>query len=1139
MKAAVVLGMMLLCACGSSEFSGNSLATQINSPQQLIGGSKALGTMGDYLLANQFVRVIVQQQGWSRGFGMFGGGIIDADLVRPGDLQTGAGGNGKDKFGEFFPALFLQAFDVSDEKIQDPKTGAWTTIPGVEIIQDGSSGGPAIVRTRASGGDFLTMVSVLLSAAIPANALRFETDYILQPNARYVEIVGRIINTTNRPIDLSGKALASLLPAGGSGLQLPLGDVALFGAGNKVFAPGGVKRYTNDPRIKPVKSIGFDMHYALDASYQAKPKLPALAGLAVDFLATAGDDVSYGFAAADSDRNYVWLNSDQYGLDPNVKVSKHAMLVPFLLSAFAGAYYEVPPDVLQPRESYEYRRYFIIGDGDVSSIRKTLFELRGTPTGIFSGRVVSSTYGGGVGNISVHILDAQGLPYSQVQTDEAGRFRAPLEPGDYFYVAMAEGRYPYPADMSKTRFTVTTADNIFRVIHLPEPATLFVRVRDHDGRPLPAKVTVVGHYDATYDNLNTQDFLFDFSLGEDRKPSDFSWHEPDASLRQRQYIETIDHTATGFSQALVRPSHCDKGPTCAFTTYDVYVSRGPEYDLFVKRNVDFRAGRRVELEAILHRVVDTSHYLSADLHVHAVNSLDSSYSLNKRVTSAAAEGLEIAVATDHNYITDYRPVIADLHLQDWLKGVVGVELTTMEMGHFNAFPLVNTVGVPSHFPYVKTCYAPDDSHISRTSFDWLKCTPSELFSNVRMLGSLGPDNTIVQVNHPRDNIMGYFNQFYVNPYTAVSERRSGANYPYSEILYPHNNQTHQYEPVNFSYDFDAIEVLNGKHLNVAHAFKLATNIAEVDLAVLQDRCQGGHKDNAPGAVRLRSGGYPAYPGAVDDWLHLLNAGYQMTATGNSDTHGEDDEIGNPRTYFYVAPKNGMAQDQVPNSLDDQEFVSAIKSHRAFLTSAPFLDFSLRTSDGKQWPMGSTVPHVTDPVTLSINLRAAPWVKVDTLVIYANGQEYKRVPVANDNVLNQIYNIATRFSTDTVLVVEAVGSNNLFPVMTPNEDPPLNLGDALASLSPGIGSAGDNISSPSYLQKITPYALTNPIWIDANDNGQFDPPGNTIDYLPDNESTCAKPSAIGVQAKKLSIGSDPHDYQKWDIRKLFYGHAHGH
>ena len=75
--------------------------------------------------------------------------------------------------------------------------------------------------------------------------------------------------------------------------------------------------------------------------------------------------------------------------------------------------------------------------------------------------------------------------------------------------------------------------------------------------------------------------------------------------------------------------------------------------------------------------------------------------------SAAAEGLEVAVATDYNFVTDLMPTIAKAGVQDFVTAVTGVELSTLEMGHFNSFPTKLDVMSPTHFPFVQdTATAP-------------------------------------------------------------------------------------------------------------------------------------------------------------------------------------------------------------------------------------------------------------------------------------------------------------------------------------------------------------------------------------------------------------------------------------------------
>ena len=1215
-KGLILVWLFWTLIAGCQDSAGGAYAARIASPRQLIGGPGALGAVGDYLLGNDQLRVIIQDKGWSRGFGIFGGGIIDADLNRPGANGTSDGGRGRDNFGEFFPALLLQAFDVEDQTARNPETGELEDLSGIEVIRDGSDGGPAIVRTRARGGDFVAMVSHLVDLAVPSRGLRFETDFILYPGARHVEIVGRLINTGTTELALPPQGVALALSSFGAEgeLQLPVGDVALFGSGNHVYAPGVVQRRVDadDSRLVQPKPVGFDLRFAVDAAYQSPKVLPALSGLVTDFLATAGGDVSYGIAVGDSDRNYVWLNRDQYEADEHATVSKHAMLVPFLMSAFTGYYYDVPPEVLPAGQAWEYRRYFVVGTGDVGSIRDELYRIRGTSTGEFGGRVVNAVTGQPEPNAWVHIYKDVGYrsPFSQVRVDAAGRFRTRLatdsflcaaqqrDPacsaspsactprcGRYTFAVTAPGRYPWPGrgpeELAQTAFELEAGRGHLARVRLPQAAELLVQVRDTEGRALPAKVSAVSHFDPAYDGLHPREFLFDLSLAERDRATDLSWRGGEE--KDHAFIENRWLLPEGFLQAPVRPSAC-AAPRCA---YDIFVSRGPEYDLFVERDVVLHPGQRLHVDAVLNRVVNTENYVSADMHVHAINSLDSSVALSDRVISAAAEGLEVAVATDHNFITDYNPTIASLNLQDWVKGVVGVELTTLEMGHFNAFPLAYNLETPSHFPFVDYCYPEQADKTNGHSFDWVQCSPAQLFGNLRALGTHGPDNTVVQVNHPRDTIMGYFNQYFVNPYTAEAEEPSDDNYNVLGGFLRADSETGQFAVSAFSTDFDALEVFNGKRLEMLHPHRLPDDIDAAALAPFVDTCASfagdpaeGHQLNGPGEVLLRKGGHVAFPGVVEDWLHMLNNGLRITATGNSDSHSLDAELGSPRTYLFIPPDSDTRGDDTRGddtprdthlgALRDSDIAAAVFSHRAIVTNGPFLEMEVITTpngDGaaaERWPIGSTVhlvPEGTGGVEVVIQLRvqAAPWVDVDRIDLIANGQVIDRVtvtPAAPEERVRAAFNVSHRFERDTVLVAEAVGNTSLFPVVAPYEQPPVNVSDALKGLLGSLDQTGlfadnDGVSAPDLIQDVTPYALTNPIWLDVDGDGTFDPPGNDPGpgaAVPDCMASTKARTMPKAAQRSVDVGRllfDPPTpgvvsfYPRADIRRVFNAHAHVH
>ncbi|MBI5435341.1 MAG: CehA/McbA family metallohydrolase, partial [Planctomycetes bacterium] len=68
-------------------------------------------------------------------------------------------------------------------------------------------------------------------------------------------------------------------------------------------------------------------------------------------------------------------------------------------------------------------------------------------------------------------------------------------------------------------------------------------------------------------------------------------------------------------------------------------------------------------------------------------------SVEERLVTLAGEGVELAIATDHNHQTDYLPLQRALALNAWFTPVVGNEVTT-DNGHMNAFPLDPSAPVP-------------------------------------------------------------------------------------------------------------------------------------------------------------------------------------------------------------------------------------------------------------------------------------------------------------------------------------------------------------------------------------------------------------------------------------------------------------
>ncbi|MEM7675734.1 MAG: carboxypeptidase regulatory-like domain-containing protein, partial [Myxococcota bacterium] len=669
-------------AAGSCDEQPEVIAKQIERRQETIRGPGAISDVGDYLLANRQIRVVVQGEGLSRGSGIYGGSLIDADLQRSSALVGGRAGF--DNFADLFPGLFLKALRPTAIRTQN------------------NADGSASVIVEGAADEFLFTASQINDLLVDGPAIIFQNEYRLAPGARHVEIITTITNASpnRQPIDFPTEAARVLL--GQTPFVFPAGDIILFGVGNDIFAPG----------------VGFDLEFGLtEALLNAAPP-PALPGLVTPLLATRGPDVSYGFlgGATTPETSLIGRTGAQGALGD--------LVVPFVTASFSGVYYAALPSRLEVGQTFSYTKYLIVGDGDVASIRDEAFSIRGQTTAPVAGRVVDEGASAPEVNAQVIVFDASGRAFNHHQTDANGRFTGRYPPGTYRYVVVADGRYPSPA----TEFEVLSGTGASLDIRLPSPGMVTIRVTDDAGRAMPGRCSLVGTYAMPMSGSSGRDFLYDPRLGERPRTVDPVPDTDDPMTRRfvEQVITAVDGTAT----AKVRPGR-----------YQVFCSRGIEWSVH-EQTIIVSGGGTASIDAMLRAELNTAGWASADFHLHSVNSVDSAMSLPRRIAAVAAEGVDLAVSSDHNFVTDYRQAIMDQGLERFVQGMVGMELTTLEAGHFNAFPL--------RF---------DAESVTNGAFLWQGMPPQDLFDELRARGQFSPEQTVVQVNHPRDSILGYFDNY--------------------------------------------------------------------------------------------------------------------------------------------------------------------------------------------------------------------------------------------------------------------------------------------------------------------------------------------------------------------------------------------
>lgn len=325
--------------------------------------------------------------------------------------------------------------------------------------------------------------------------------------------------------------------------------------------------------------------------------------------------------------------------------------------------YHVADTVLEPGEVLEVARYLAVGS-DVASV------LGEVPTHAAPGRVRGSVTSGGRALAGARVSffrDPELRDFvTQALSVVGGGFDAALPPGDYFAVAtgrgngelvatpevvreLAEGHLPSPV----TALTVPIDGDARLELELGAAARVRLTVRDTRGAPLPSKITFIAEDERPPP----------LTIAGERVPY------PSQGIRQLVW------TATGDAELALEPG-----------VYTVIASHGPSYELDVRSGVVLEPGATGALELVLERVLEHEGWLAMDSHVHGVFSQHGEATGIERVITEAAEGLDVAISTDHDFVSDYGPAAARTGLAGRLLNVSGVELTTRN-GHHCIWPL--------------------------------------------------------------------------------------------------------------------------------------------------------------------------------------------------------------------------------------------------------------------------------------------------------------------------------------------------------------------------------------------------------------------------------------------------------------------
>jgi hypothetical protein len=161
-------------------------------------------------------------------------------------------------------------------------------------------------------------------------------------------------------------------------------------------------------------------------------------------------------------------------------------------------------------------------------------------------------------------------------------------------------------------------------------------------------------------------------------------------------------------------------------THRVIVSRGYGWEL-VDTFLIASPAAPSRVDARLRRSIPADGTLCADFHEHSFFSVDAGDALAVRVAGAIADGLDIPVSSEHEWVVDFGPVVRDLGMTKWAFGMASSELTTFEWGHFGIVPMTPRPELPNN-----------------GAIDWVGKKPAAIFEQVHTL----PEDPVLIVNHP-------------------------------------------------------------------------------------------------------------------------------------------------------------------------------------------------------------------------------------------------------------------------------------------------------------------------------------------------------------------------------------------------------
>ncbi len=185
------------------------------------------------------------------------------------------------------------------------------------------------------------------------------------------------------------------------------------------------------------------------------------------------------------------------------------------------------------------------------------------------------------------------------------------------------------------------------------------------------------------------------------------------------------------------------------------------------------------------------------------------------------------------------------------------------------------------------------------------------------------------------------------------------------------------------------------------------------------------------------------------WLQMLNLGYRIYGTANSDSHVVSHATGSVFSYIYTANDN-------PEKIDEVELAHQVKNGHVVISNGPFMDIRMNGS-----LPGEEIKVKDGKVTVKVKVMTSNWCPVNTVQVVVNGRADQSLVFTNEKnpelfkegVTAFEHEIPVSLKTDAHLIVLAYGK-----------------GETVGKVQ------------GSKMRNAIPIVMSNPVFVDVDGNG---------------------------------------------------------